>query len=175
MSFVLSNMSRPNTTQAPANSLIDVQVYYDGLETKHWVALRPCSTFLELKEYLSRADFAGIPIKNQKLIYCGVIPLDSDTMAKHCVASGRFRVCLVRVKSPGELQRSEEVEEEGKDTSSEGVSEELREDRRARLNWVGRFTGEQGERAVTNWTHEGRDGDALSITFFDAAVPHAWD
>lgn len=177
MSAALSTISGQNTTQPSPDSSIDVQVYYDGLATKHWVALRRSSTFLELKECLSRPEFASIPIENQKLIHCGLVPRDSETMASHGVPSGRFRVCLVRVKSPGELWRSEEaaVDEEAEtetETRSETLSNEIRgilEDQEHRLGWVGRFTGEQGERQVTNWPYEGSDGDALSIAFFDAA------
>jgi hypothetical protein len=64
-----------------------------------------------------------------KLIDCEMIPRDSDTMAKHGVPSGRYRICLVRVKSPGELRRSEEAAlEEEMETSSEWIEDELRED-----------------------------------------------
>jgi hypothetical protein len=74
--------------------------------------------------------------QDYQLIDCEMIPRDSDTMAKHGVPSGRYRICLVRVKSPGELRRSEEAAlEEEMETSFEWIKDEFREDRVTRLDW----------------------------------------
>src|SRR6266498_4795494 len=102
-------MSHPTPTYPAMDAFIDVQVYYGGLNTKHRVSLKPSSTFSQLNRSLCLPKFAGIPIENQKLIYCGNIPRNTDIMAKHNVPSGRFRVCLVSVRSPEELLRCEKA------------------------------------------------------------------
>jgi hypothetical protein len=100
-------MSRPNVAVGACEETIDVHIYYDGLETKHCISLKPKTTFFELKEILSRPEYAAIPAENQKLLYCG-IPRDTDTLEMRGVQSRRFRVCIVRVTSAHDMKLGEE-------------------------------------------------------------------
>jgi hypothetical protein len=104
------------TTPLVVLGLSTVEVYYDGLKTKHSFLVCPINNFLYLKFLLSHKDNANIPVENQKLIYCGLVPYDTDTMAMHNVGTGGFRIALVRVKSPAEIAKQEEegrMKEEG--------------------------------------------------------------
>jgi hypothetical protein len=110
-------MSTPTTTAPLSSSIVStVEIYYDGLKTKHSLLIFPITNFRSLKLILSHEDRANIPFKNQKLIYRGLVPNDNDTMAMHNVGTGGFRIALVRVKSPAEIAKQEEegrMKEEG--------------------------------------------------------------